>query len=189
MAVLRILTVPNPLLAKKARAVGPDEFGEELRTFVSDLAETMYAAPGVGLAAPQVGDLRRIIVADPGNSKREEDGSGRPKRPRFVAMINPVVLEASRDRIVWEEGCLSVPEFNEDVARPRRVHVRWLDEYGRPQQGWFEDYDAVVIQHEMDHLDGTVILDRVSRLKKGRYLSRRQKEKVRVRADEEYTDG
>ncbi len=180
MAVLEILTVPHPVLARKARPVGPDEFGEDLRRFVSDLAETMYAAPGVGLAAPQVGDLRRIIVADPGNARREEDDDGQPKRPRFVAMINPQVLEASRDRIVWEEGCLSVPEFNEDVARPRRVHVRWLDESGKPQQAWFEDYDAVVIQHEMDHLEGTVILDKVSRLKKGRYLARRQKDRVRV---------
>lgn len=179
MAVLEILTVPNPVLNRKCRLVGPDEFGEGLRTFVSDLAETMYAAPGVGLAAPQVGDLRRIIVADPGNAKREEDENGRPRKPRFVAMVNPVILEASRDKILWEEGCLSVPEFNEDVARPRRVLIKWLDEWGKPQQNWFEDYDAVVIQHEMDHLEGTVILDKVSRLKKSRYLSRRQKVRAR----------
>ncbi len=179
MAVLDILTVPHPVLAKKARNVGPDEFGDDLRTFISDMAETMYAAPGVGRAAPQGGDLRRIIVVDPGNSKREEDDEGHPRNPRFKAMVNPMILEASRDTITWEEGCLSVPEFNDDVARPRRVHVRWLDEHGRPQQAWFEDYDAVVVQHEMDHLEGTVILDHVSRLKKGRYLQRRAKEKVR----------
>lgn len=184
MAILGILTVPNPVLAKKARAVGPDEFGDDLQRFISDLAETMYAAPGVGLAAPQVGDSRRIIVADPGNSKREEDDDGKPTNPRFVAMVNPIILEASKDKIVWEEGCLSVPDFNEDVARPRRVHIRWLDETGKPQQRWFADYDAVVIQHEMDHLDGTVILDRVSRLKKGRYLQRRQKVKVRNEVEE-----
>jgi peptide deformylase len=179
MAVLEILTVPNPVLARKCRLVGPDEFDEGLRTFISDLAETMYAAPGVGLAAPQVGDLRRIIVADPGNAKREEDADGRPRRPRFVAMVNPVVVEASRDRIVWEEGCLSVPDFNEDVQRPRRVLIRYFDERGRQQQNWYEDYDAVVIQHEMDHLEGTVILDKVSRLKKSRYLSRRSKTRTR----------
>lgn len=179
MAVLEILTVPHPILARKCRLVGPNEFTDDLRTFISDLAETMYAAPGVGLAAPQVGDLRRIIVADPGNAKKEEDEDGKPRRPRFVAMINPVVLEASRDKILWEEGCLSVPEFNEDVARPRRVQIKWLDEWGKPQSGWFEDYDAVVVQHEMDHLEGTVILDKVSRLKKGRYLSKRQKLKAR----------
>ncbi len=179
MAVLEILTVPNPVLTRKCRLVGPGEFGEDLRTFISDLAETMYAAPGVGLAAPQVGDLRRIIVADPGNSKREEDDAGRPKRPRFVAMVNPVILEASREKIIWEEGCLSVPEFNEDVARPRKVLVKWLDETGKSNQQWFEGYDAVVIQHEMDHLEGTVILDKVSSLKKSRYLKKAQKARSR----------
>src|SRR4029079_12130434 len=127
MAVLEILTVPHPVLAKRARPVGPDEFGDDLRLFISDLAETMYAAPGVGLAAPQVGDLRRIIVADPGNAKREEDADGKPTRPRIVAMVNTQVPHASREKILWEEGCLSVPEFNEDVARPRRVLVKWLD--------------------------------------------------------------
>ncbi len=183
MAVLGILTVPNPILTRKCRAVGPDEFGDDLRRFLSDLAETMFAAPGVGLAAPQVGDLRRMIVIDPGNSTKEQDEDGRPTNPRFKAMVNPIILEASKDKIVWEEGCLSVPDFNEDLARPRRVHVRWLDEYGRPQQEWFEGYDAIVVQHEMDHLDGTVILDRVSRLKKVRYLQRRSKVRVNREAE------
>jgi peptide deformylase len=185
MAVLEILTVPNPVLTRKCRLVGPAEFSDDLRTFISDLAETMYAAPGVGLAAPQVGDLRRIIVADPGNAKREEDDAGRPRRPRFVAMVNPVILEAGKERIVWEEGCLSVPEFNEDVQRPRRVLVKWQDEHGAPHQQWFEGYDAVVIQHEMDHLEGTVILDKVSGMKKSRYLKRAQKARTR---DEAFAD-
>jgi peptide deformylase len=182
MAVLHILTVPHPLLARKCRPVVPDEFGAPLRTFVSDLAETMYAAPGVGLAAPQVGDLRRIIVVDPGNSTKEQDADGRPTNPRFLALVNPQVIEVSPEKITWEEGCLSVPEFNEDVSRPRRVHIRFLDEDGRPHQKWFEGYDAVVVQHEMDHLEGTVILDRVSRLKKTRYLQKKSREKVRVEA-------
>jgi peptide deformylase len=182
MAVLDILTVPNPILAKKARPVEPGEFGDELRRFVSDLAETMYAAPGVGLAAPQVGDLRRVVVVDPGNSTHEQDDDGRPTNPRFVALVNPQIIEASPDKIIWEEGCLSVPEFNEDIARPRRVHIRFLDESGKPHTRWFEGYDSVVVQHEMDHLDGTVILDRVSRIKKSRYLSRKSREKVRVGA-------
>lgn len=180
MAVLHILTVPHPLLSKKCRHVGPGEFGEPLRLFVSDLAETMYAAPGVGLAAPQVGDLRRVVVVDPGNSSSEQGDDGRPTNPRFLALVNPQVIEASNDKIIWEEGCLSVPDFEENIARPRRVHIRYLDEDGKPHQRWFEGYDSIVVQHEMDHLDGTVILDRVSRMKKGRYLARRQKVKVRV---------
>ena len=106
MALLEILAVPHPLLTRKCRPVGPEDFGPELKKFISDLAETMYAAPGVGLAAPQVGDLRRIIVADPGNSKKEEDENGRPTKPRFVAMLNPVVIEASKERMIYEEGCL-----------------------------------------------------------------------------------
>lgn len=182
MAVLEILEAPHALLSRKCRPVEPDEFGEPLKRFVSDLAETMYAAPGVGLAAPQVGDLRRIVVVDPGNSTKEQDENGRPTNPRFLALANPVVIEASKERITWEEGCLSVPEFNEDVSRPRRVHLRYLDEDGRPQQRWFEGYDAVVVQHEMDHLEGTLILDRVSRIKKQRYLGRVSKERARVRA-------
>lgn len=177
MAVLEILTVPHPLLTKKCRPVEPQEFGPELKKFISDLAETMYAAPGVGLAAPQVGDLRRIIVADPGNSKKEEDEAGRPTRPRFVAMINPMIVEASKEKMVYEEGCLSVPEFYTDLTRPKRALIRWLDEEGKPQQQWFEGYDAIVVQHEMDHLEGTVILDRASGFKRSRYLSKRQRER------------
>ncbi len=183
MAVLTVLTVPNPILAQKCRPVGPGEFGEDLARLVSDLAETMYAAPGVGLAAPQVGDLRRVVVVDPGNCTSEQDDNGRPTRPRFRALVNPQVIEASREMMVYEEGCLSVPDFDENVTRPRRVHVRYLDEHGKPWQAWFEGYDAVVVQHEMDHLDGVVILDKVSRMKKGRYLTKRAKARDRFRSD------
>lgn len=179
MAVLTVLTVPNPILSKKCRHVGPGEFGDDLARFVSDLAETMYAAPGVGLAAPQVGDLRRVVVIDPGNSTSEQDDNGRPTRPRFLALVNPQVIEASKELMIYEEGCLSVPDFEENISRPRRVHIRYLDESGKPYQKWFEGYDAVVVQHEMDHLEGVVVLDRVSRMKKGRYLAKKAKQKVR----------
>ena len=174
---MKIVNYPHPALRIKAKPV--TTIDKELNLAAGKMLELMYKAEGLGLAAPQVGDLRRIVVTDPGNSTREQDDDGRPTNPRFCAMVNPIVLEVGREKIVWEEGCLSVPEFNEDVARPRRVHVRWLDEYGRPQQRWFEEYDAIVVQHEMDHLEGTVILDRVSRLKKARYLQKRQKVRVR----------
>ena len=172
MAVLDILTAPHPLLERKARPVEPDEFGPELVKRVSDMAETMYAAPGVGLAAPQVSDPRRILVLDPG--EREERGR------RFFAMVNPRITERSADTIPWNETCLSVPEFEIEIQRSRRIKVEWQDPAdGTSRDGWFEDYEAVIVQHELDHLEGTVLLDRASRFKRGWYLRRvKKKEKV-----------
>ncbi|MCB9743845.1 MAG: peptide deformylase [Alphaproteobacteria bacterium] len=181
MAVLPILTVPHPLLTQKARPVRPEEFGDALHTRLTDMAETMYAAPGVGLAGPQVGDLRRILVAD---ITDEEDEDGKRERARnLVHVVNPVILERSKDKITWEEGCLSVPEFWEDFTRPRRVRIRYYDAHGQEHDEWFEGYPAVILQHEMDHLDGVVILDKVSRLKRGRYLKKAKKMKQEEAAE------
>jgi peptide deformylase len=175
MAILPILTVPNPLLAQKSRPVREDEFGPALEARMSDMAETMYAAPGVGLAGVQVGDLRRILVVDLSDG---EDENGEKRRgEHLVMMCNPEILERSRDKITWEEGCLSVPELWEDVTRPDRVRVKFRTPDGAWQDRWFEEYPAVIVQHEMDHLDGVVILDKISRLKRSRYLK-----KVRKRA-------
>ena len=129
----------------------------------------MYAAPGVGLAAPQVGDLRRILVA---NLKGDIDADSRDE---FIAMINPVIVERSEKMIEWNESCLSVPEFELDVDRHFRIHVKWKDIAGDDQEGVFEEFPSVVIQHEMDHLNGGTLLDRSSRLKRSRYISRRKK--------------
>jgi len=172
MAVLDILTAPHPLLERKARPVERDEFGPDLVKRVSDMAETMYAAPGVGLAAPQVADPRRILVLDPG--EKEERGR------RFFAMVNPRIVERSTDTIPWNETCLSVPEFEIEIQRSRRVRVEWQDPAdGAPREGWFEDYEAVIVQHELAHLEGTVLLDRASRFKRTWYLRRvKKKEKV-----------
>lgn len=172
MAVLEILTAPHPVLAAKARAVRTDEFGPKLKTLLSDMAETMYAAPGVGLAAPQVGDGRRIIVAD-----LADDGSEKnPQRGKhLVFMVNPEIIERSKETIVWEESCLSVPEYYQDVTRAKRVRVRWLDGDGGGHEAWYEEYPAIILQHELDHLEGVTLLERSSRLKKSRYLSRRTK--------------
>lgn len=171
MARLEIITAPHPILEMAARPVEPDEFGPELEQLTRDMAETMYAAPGVGLAAPQVSDPRRILVLDPGEKKE--------RGIRFFAMVNPEIVERSDDLIPWYETCLSVPEIEVKVMRNRRVRVRWqspLD--GEPQEGWFEEYEAVIVQHELDHLKGTVLLDRVSRFKKARYLKTLKKVKV-----------
>jgi peptide deformylase len=133
------------------------------------MAETMYAAPGVGLAAPQVGDGRRILVANlEGDTDSEEEDE-------LIVMINPIILERSNEIIKWGESCLSVPEYDLDVDRHLRIHVKWQDVSGEYQEGWFEEFPSVVLQHEMDHLDGVTLLDRSSRLKRSRYISKRRK--------------
>ena len=172
MSLLPILEAPHPVLSTPARDVGADEFGPDMERLVKDMAETMFAAPGVGLAAPQIGDGRRILVA---NLSGDADS-----RDELVAMINPVVLERSEDLIQWDESCLSVPEFDLDVDRYRRIRVQWLDVSGKEHDGWFEEFPAVVLQHEMDHLDGVTLLDRSSRLKRSRYLKRRKKNRRRT---------
>ena len=169
MALLTILEAPHPVLAAKAVEVQAGEFNDSLDTFVRNMAETMYAAPGVGLAAPQVGDPRRILVA---NLKGDVDADSRDE---FIAMINPVIVERSTEMIRWDESCLSVPLFDLDVDRHLRIHVRWKDVAGDDQEGVFEEFPAVVIQHEMDHLEGVTLLDRSSRLKRSRYMKRLRK--------------
>ncbi len=174
MAVLDIITAPHPILERRAREVEADEFGPELVQRVSDMAETMYAAPGVGLAAPQVSDPRRIVVVDPG----EKEDRGR----RFFAMCNPRIVERSQQTIPWMETCLSVPEFEIEIRRSFRIRVEWQDPAdGSPKSGWFEEYEAVIVQHELDHLEGTVLLDRASHFKRSRYL-KKLKKKERVTA-------
>lgn len=172
MAVLDIITAPHPVLELRAREVREDEFGDALAKHVSDMAETMYAAPGVGLAAPQVSDPRRIVVLDP--------GEGKDRGARFFAMVNPVIVERSNDTIPWMETCLSVPDLEVEVQRNRRVKVTWRDPAsGEPRDGWFEEYEAVIVQHELDHLEGTVLLDRVSGFKRRRYLKKVSKTRTK----------
>jgi peptide deformylase len=170
MATLEIITAPHPILEMAARPVQEDEFGPALEALTRDMAETMYAAPGVGLAAPQVSDPRRILVLDPGEKKE--------RGIRFFAMVNPEIVERSDDTIPWYETCLSVPEIEVKVIRNQRIKVRWRTPDGGSAEGWFEDYEAVIVQHELDHLAGTVLLDRVSRIKRARYLKTTKKLKV-----------
>lgn len=174
MALLPILEAPHPILSKKARPVTDDEFGDDLAQLLADMTETMYAAPGVGLAAPQVADSRRILVVDPGFEG--EDGEVQ-KGIQLLHMVNPVITERSRDKIKWEESCLSVPEYFVDVNRARRITVTWQDAQGGHHERVFEDFPAVVIQHEMDHLEGITLLNKSSRLKRSRYLKKQAKKK------------
>ncbi len=164
MAVLEILTAPHPVLSASAREVRDDEFGPALKQLLSDMAETMYAAPGVGLAAPQVGDGRRIITVD--SSDKENRGK------RLYKMVNPTIVERSKETITWGETCLSVPDLEVDVVRANRIRVQWRDESGAKREEWFEEYEAVILQHELDHLAGTVLLDRVSSFRRSRYMKK-----------------
>ena len=175
MALLPIIEAPHPVLTKKARPVGEDEFGSALVKLLGDMGETMYAAPGVGLAAPQVGDGRRILVADPGFEEDEE-------ADRFLyRMVNPVIVKRSKETINHDESCLSVPEFTIVVKRHAEVTVEWRDGHGARHSKDFVGFASVVIQHEMDHLEGVTLLDKASRLKRSRYIQKVKK--ARVAAD------
>jgi len=165
MAVRPILQYPAPVLKTRAELVR--DIDAEVARLVEDMAETMYAAPGVGLAAPQVGIGRRVIVLDI-HGEDEEPGK------RLLRLINPVIAERDGE-ITWEEGCLSVPDLTAPVKRARRVLVRaWTpDEREVELEG--EDLLAVALQHEIDHLDGKLFLDHLSRLKRDLYRSRQRK--------------
>ena len=168
MAILDVVEYPAPVLLEIARVVRTDEINDELRQTLTDMAETMYAAPGVGLAAPQVGDGRRFIVIDPG----EKDERGK----YLYKMINPVIVETSVDFIYWDETCLSVPGLDVRVKRHNRIRLQWLNERAESTEAWFEGYHAVVVQHELDHLDGAVIADKASAFKRRRWMKKRAKE-------------
>jgi len=155
MAVVEIRVYPDPILQVKAAVV--ENIDERIARLASDMAETMYTAPGVGLAAPQVGVSERLIVLDVKNSQGGKD---------LITLVNPQIVEFG-DQIVEEEGCLSVPGIREQVARAGRVVVRGYDLKEREQRIEAEGLLAVAFQHEIDHLDGILFIDRVSRLKRG----------------------
>jgi peptide deformylase len=165
MALRQILEYPNPLLKKRAAPVA--SIGGELVALVEDMAETMYAAPGVGLAATQVGVGQRVIVLDVRNADE-------PPGKRLLKLINPEIAEREGE-VVWEEGCLSVPGLSAPVKRSRRVLVRAWTPEEREIQVEAEELLAVALQHEIDHLDGRLFLDRLSRLKRDLYRARRRK--------------
>lgn len=155
MAVRRILTVPDPVLKQVSRPV--PAVTDEIRDLMDDMLETMYAAPGIGLAAVQVGVPLNVIVMD---LARE----GEPPEPRYF--VNPEILERVAETQPHEEGCLSVPDFYDTVDRPMRVRLRYQDYHGQVVEEWAEGLYAVCIQHEMDHLKGVLFIDHLSRLKR-----------------------
>lgn len=165
MAVLEILHFPDPRLREVARPI--ENIDSDLQSFIDDMLETMYAAPGVGLAATQVGVPKRVAVMDCSENRDEP-----------IVMINPGIV-AREEPAEVEEGCLSVPEHYDRVTRHKRVTLRALDRHGEPYELEAEDLLAQCIQHEIDHLDGGLYIDKLSRLKRERIRRRLEKAKKR----------
>jgi peptide deformylase len=157
MAVRDIIQLPDPKLRLKSAPV--TEIDEETRRLIADMFETMYDAPGVGLAAIQVGVPKRLVTVDVAPKEAERE-------PRVF--INPEITWASEEKNVHEEGCLSIPEYYEEVERPERVRVRFLDETGEAREIEADGMLATCLQHEIDHLDGVLFIDHLSRLKRER---------------------
>ncbi len=165
MSVLDILTFPDPFLKQRAKPV--DNVDDSLQQIIEDMAETMYQAPGVGLAANQAGIDACIIVFDPNTDEQSRD---------FQVLINPVIIE-TQGRVVSEnEGCLSVPDLRSDVPRFERVVVEGLDRRGNPQKIDATGFLSTILQHEIDHLNGILFIDRISALKRQIYKRKRLKE-------------
>ncbi|HEV2546679.1 MAG TPA: peptide deformylase [Stellaceae bacterium] len=166
MALLPILTAPDPRLKMKAKLVAAVD--DRVRRLMADMLETMYAAPGIGLAAPQVGVATRVLVVD---VARE----GEPRQPMKIA--NPEILWRSAELLTTNEGCLSLPEHYADVSRPAKIRLRYLDEQNEIREIEVEGLLATCIQHEMDHLEGVLFVDHISALKRGIILRKLAKAK------------
>jgi peptide deformylase len=164
-----ILIHPDPRLKKLCEPVG--EITPDLRQLADDMLETMYEAPGIGLAAPQVGVTRRLIVMD-----CIKDGPAEP-----LVLFNPEVIWSSEDVSVYEEGCLSIPDQYAEVKRPSEVQVRWMDMDGRTQERQFVGLWATCVQHEIDHLDGKLFIDYLGPLKR-QMITRKMEKLKRERA-------
>ncbi len=166
MALLRIIETPDPLLRKISTPV--ETVDDDVRALIADMFETMYAAPGIGLAAIQVGVPKRVLVMDL-QEPAEEDGPP-VREPRVF--INPEIVTHSDDEVPYTEGCLSVPDQYAEVFRPDRIRVRWLDQQGAAHEEDLEGLLAVCLQHEMDHLEGILFIDHLSRLKREMVLKK-----------------
>lgn len=164
MAKLKVYEYPHPVLKQKAEKVaGVDD---ELRQLFDDMLETMYAENGCGLAAPQVGVSKRVVVIDITHEGEE---------PSPLYLANPEIVWSSEETAVCEEGCLSVPEMRAEVERPASVKIRYLDYHGNECEMLAEDFLAVAAQHELDHLDGILYIDKISRLKRQMLLKKLEK--------------
>ena len=175
MAIRKILTEPNKILREKSLRV--ENVDKDIQQLMDDMLETLYAAPGIGLAAIQVGVAKRVIVMD---ISRNRDRDKEPKKnPMYF--VNPEIVWKSEDKFTYEEGCLSVPNQFAEIDRPKQCHVKYLDYNGHPQELKADGLLSTCIQHEIDHLEGILFIDYLSKLKKEmiiKKLSKQTKESV-----------
>jgi len=169
MALRQILTEPNRILREKSLSV--ETVDEDLQKLMNDMLETMYAAPGIGLAAIQVGVPKRVIVLD--IAPKDE-----PRNPMFF--VNPEIIKKSDNNSTYEEGCLSVPGQFAEIDRPDKCHIKYLDYHGQPKEIKAEGMLATCIQHEMDHLEGILFIDYLSKLKKSMIIKKLSKQKKAI---------
>jgi peptide deformylase len=162
MALMPIIEAPDPLLREISAPV--EVVDDALRALIADMFETMYAAPGIGLAAIQVGVPKRLLVIDLQEPESDEEDAPTIRDPHVF--INPEILETSETLQTFNEGCLSVPDQFAEIDRPDRIRARWLDERGDQHEEVIEGMLAVCLQHEMDHLNGILFIDHLSRLKR-----------------------
>ena len=181
MTIRKILTEPNKILREKSLKV--ENVDKDIQSLMDDMLETLYAAPGIGLAAIQVGVAKRVIVMDISRSRndigRDKKEDKEPINPMYF--VNPEIVWKSEDKFTYEEGCLSVPNQFAEIDRPKQCNVKYLDYNGQPQELKADGLLATCIQHEMDHLEGILFIDYLSKLKKEmiiKKLSKQSKESV-----------
>jgi peptide deformylase len=177
MAILPIIEIPDPRLRQISKPV--ESFDAALQTLIDDMFETMYDAPGIGLAAIQVGVPLRLLVIDLQESEEGSDEPG-PKNPRVF--INPEFSDPSDELNVYTEGCLSIPDQYADVERPKTIRAKWLDREGKAHDELLDGMIATCLQHEVDHLNGIVFTDHLSRMKRDMLLKKLEKQRKQKRA-------
>ena len=179
MTLRQILTEPNKILREKSLKV--NQVDKDLQKLMDDMLETMYAAPGIGLAAIQVGVPKRVIVLDIGwRDKLESQNDKREERRNPMYFVNPEIIEKSENYLTYEEGCLSVPGQFANIDRPEKCHIKYLDYYGQPKEIKAEGMLATCIQHEIDHLEGILFIDHLSKLKKSMIIKKLSKHKKEI---------
>jgi peptide deformylase len=181
MSVMPIIEVPDALLRQQSQPV--ESVGDDIQALIRDMFETMYKAPGIGLAAIQVAVPRRLLVIDLQEPESDEEDAEPVRQPHVF--INPEIVHVSDARKVYNEGCLSIPDQYAEVERPDIVRARWIDEHGKSQEGEFGGLMSVCLQHEIDHLNGVLFIDHLSRLKRDMIVkkvtkARREREKAAI---------